>query len=245
MRQLCNRLLVQRTTLIQQVGATVSLVEDFRMIFQRDPAARSWLEVLCCYSGFHAMICHRFAHWLHRQNVPFFPRLISHGGRFLTGIEIHPGAVLGKGIVIDHGMGVVIGETAIVGDYTLIYQGVTLGGTGKESGKRHPTIGKHVVIGAGAKVLGNIHVGNHARIGAGSIVLRDVPAHCTAVGVPSRNLCRTNPQDYLLEHEHIPDPEAIAIRTLVSRIEDLEQQLQTLKRQTPTHPRNQNYANCS
>jgi serine O-acetyltransferase len=233
MYQLCNHL-IQQTARIQQVAATVPLVEDFRMIFQRDPAARSWLEVLCCYPGFHALICHRFAHWLHRRNVLFFPRLVSQVGRFLTGIEIHPGAVLGKGIVIDHGMGVVIGETAIVGDYTLIYQGVTLGGTGKESGKRHPTVGNHVVIGAGAKVLGNIHIGNYARVGAGSIVLRDVPAHCTAVGVPGRNLCRISPQDCRLDHEPMSDPDAIALRTLVSRIEDLEQQLQTLKRYTLT-----------
>ncbi|MBE9182291.1 serine O-acetyltransferase [Oculatella sp. LEGE 06141] len=208
---------------------TIPLFEDIRMIFERDPAARNWLEVICCYPGFHAIVCYRFAHWLHRWHVPFFPRFVSHLGRFLTGIEIHPGAVLGKGIVIDHGMGIVIGETAIVGDYTLMYQGVTLGGTGKESGKRHPTVGHHVVIGAGAKVLGNIHIDNYARVGAGSIVLRDVPAHCTAVGVPGRNLCRVNPENFSLEPGHSLDPEAITIRTLVDRIEQLEQQLQTLK----------------
>jgi len=225
MLQLCDRL-IQSAAQIQQA---IPLFEDFRMILVRDPAARHWLEVVCCYPGFHAIVCHRFAHWLHHRNVPFFPRLVSHLGRFLTGIEIHPAATLGKGIVIDHGMGVVIGETAIVGDYTLIYQGVTLGGTGKEIGKRHPTIGNHAVIGAGAKVLGNIHIGDYARIGAGSIVLRNVPAHCTAVGVPGRNLCRANTQNSPLEHGQTPDPEAIAIRTLIDRIERLEQQLQTLK----------------
>jgi serine O-acetyltransferase len=219
------------------------LFEDLRMIFERDPAARHWLEVVCCYPGFHAIVCHRFAHWLYHRNVPFFPRFIAHLGRFLTGIEIHPGAVLGRGIVIDHGMGVVIGETAIVGDYTLIYQGATLGGTGKETGKRHPTVGHHVVIGAGAKVLGNIHVGDHARIGAGSIVLRDVPAHCTAVGVPGRNICRTETQNCPLDHEKTPDPEAIVLRTLIDRIDALEQQLQTLKLQTLAFSGSQTHAN--
>ncbi|HEY9657906.1 MAG TPA: serine O-acetyltransferase EpsC, partial [Allocoleopsis sp.] len=142
------------------------LQADFSSIFDRDPAARHWLEVLCCYPGFHALLLHRVAHYLHRHHVFFLPRLISHIGRLLTGIEIHPGAVIGKGVFIDHGMGVVIGETAIVGDYTLIYQGVTLGGTGKEKGKRHPTVGSHAVVGAGAKVLGNIQIGDYARVGA-------------------------------------------------------------------------------
>lgn len=226
-------------------GQSIPLLEDLRMIFERDPAARNGLEVVCCYPGFHALIGHRLAHWLYRRKVPFFPRLLSHISRFFTGIEIHPGATLGKGIVIDHGMGVVIGETAIVGDYTLIYQGVTLGGTGKESGKRHPTVGSHVVIGAGAKVLGNIHIGNHARIGAGSIVLRDVPAHCTAVGVPGRNRCRTANSISPLDPEPTPDLEAIAIRTLVDRIEQLEQQLQTLKQQTLAVSQSQTHANIS
>ncbi|MEM9979595.1 MAG: serine O-acetyltransferase EpsC, partial [Cyanobacteria bacterium P01_D01_bin.2] len=135
----------------------VSLWADFAIIFERDPAARSWLEVLCCYPGFHAIAAHRLAHWLYRREVPFFPRFVSHLARFFTGIEIHPGATLGKGVFIDHGMGVVVGETAVIGDHTLIYQGVTLGGTGKETGKRHPTIGCQVVIGSGAKILGSIH----------------------------------------------------------------------------------------
>ncbi|RUR77461.1 serine O-acetyltransferase [Chlorogloeopsis fritschii PCC 9212] len=206
------------------------LLSDFRIIFERDPAARNWLEVLFCYPGFHALCLHRLAHWLHRHRVAFIPRLISHVGRFLTGIEIHPGAEIGKGVFIDHGMGVVIGETAIVGDYTLIYQGVTLGGTGKETGKRHPTLGKNVVVGAGAKVLGNIHIGDRVRVGAGSVVLRNVPADCTVVGIPGRNISRKQSANLSpLEHNKLPDVEATVIRSLLERIEQLEQQLQILK----------------
>ncbi|WAL58415.1 serine O-acetyltransferase [Thermocoleostomius sinensis] len=244
MLQFCDRLLTQSILLLQQRLTAIPLFEDFQMIFERDPATRNWLEAVCCYPGLHAILCYRFAHWLHLHNVFFFPRLISHLARLFTGIEIHPAAVLGKGIVIDHGIGVVIGETAIVGDYTLIYQGVTLGGTGKESGKRHPTVGNHVIIGAGAKVLGNIHIGSYARIGAGSIVLRDVPAYCTAVGVPGRNLCQTNPQDstksqtHCLEHNQLPDPDATALHRIVHRIEQLEQQVQALKQQSLEFSRN-------
>lgn len=210
------------------------LIEDFAIIFERDPAAHGWLEVLCCYPGLHAIAAHRLAHWLHRRDVSFFPRFISHLARFLTGIEIHPGARLGKGVFIDHGMGVVIGETAIVGDYTLIYQGVTLGGTGKETGKRHPTVGSRVVIGTGAKVLGNIQIGDYARIGAGSVVLRDVPANCTAVGIPNRNVCRCNTAAAPLEHGQLPDAEARTVRMLLDRIEALEAQVQRLSSSTPS-----------
>ncbi|MEB3212665.1 MAG: serine O-acetyltransferase [Leptolyngbyaceae bacterium] len=206
----------------------IPLVTDFTIIFERDPAARNWLEVLLCYPGLHAIASHRFAHWLHHRHVPFFPRFMSHLTRFLTGIEIHPGATLGKGVFIDHGMGVVIGETAIVGDYTLIYQGVTLGGTGKETGKRHPTVGNRVVIGAGAKVLGNIHIGDNARVGAGSIVLRHVPTNCTAVGVPGRNICRSNAPNCPLDHAQLPDAQATLTRQLLDRIEELEEQVKFL-----------------
>lgn len=202
------------------------LLSDFLIIFERDPAARNWLEVIFCYPGLHAIFLHRFAHWLHCRGVVFFPRLISHLARFLTGIEIHPGAVIGKGVFIDHGMGVVIGETAIVGDYALIYQGVTLGGTGKESGKRHPTVGSHVVVGSGAKVLGNITIGDRVRIGAGSVVLRDVPHDCTVVGVPGRIVTQPKTNVSPLEHGKLPDLEADVIRSLLSRIEQLEQKLQ-------------------
>lgn len=210
-----------------------TLTADLRIIFERDPAARNWLEVLLCYPGLQALWFHRFAHWLHVLGMPLIPRLISHLARFLTGIEIHPGAQIGRGVFIDHGMGVVIGETAIVGDYALIYQGVTLGGTGKESGKRHPTLGENVVVGAGAKVLGNIQLGNNVRIGAGSVVLRDVPSDCTVVGVPGRVVFRSGERVDPLEHGRLPDSEAQVIRTLVDRIEQLEQHVQTLQEQQP------------
>ncbi|MEH2239805.1 serine O-acetyltransferase [Nostoc sp.] len=203
---------------------------DFRIIFERDPAARNWLEVLFCYPGLQALLFHRLAHWLYTIGLPFIPRLISHLARFLTGIEIHPGAAIGQSVFIDHGMGVVIGETAIVGDYALIYQGVTLGGTGKECGKRHPTVGENVVFGAGAKVLGNIQIGNNVRIGAGSVVLRDVPSDCTVVGVPGRIIYRSGVRVAPLEHNNLPDSEAEVIRALVDRIEALEEQIQTLGR---------------
>ena len=206
-----------------------SLVADFRIIFERDPAARNWLEVLVCYPGLQALFFHRFAHWLYKVGIPFLPRFISHLARFLTGIEIHPGAQIGNGVFIDHGMGVVIGETAIIGDYCLIYQGVTLGGTGKESGKRHPTLGENVVIGGGAKVLGNIQIGNNVRIGAGSVVLKDVPSNCTVVGIPGRIVYRSGVKVNPLEHGNLPDSEAAVIRTLVDRIESLETEVKQLR----------------
>lgn len=206
-----------------------TLIADFRIIFERDPAARNWLEVLFCYPGLQALVFHRFSHLLYRLGLPFIPRLISQFARFLTGIEIHPGAQIGQGVFIDHGMGVVIGETAIVGNYALIYQGVTLGGTGKETGKRHPTLGEDVVVGAGAKVLGNIEIGDRARIGAGSVVLRTVPADCTVVGVPGRIVYRAGGRVDPLEHGRLPDSEAQVIRALVDRIESLEQQVQLLQ----------------
>ncbi|MBD2777996.1 serine O-acetyltransferase [Iningainema tapete] len=205
-----------------------TLLADFRIIFERDPAARNWLEVLFCYPGLQALLFHRVAHRLHGIGFPLIPRLISYIARFLTGVEIHPGAVIGHGVFIDHGMGVVIGETAIVGDYALIYQGVTLGGTGKECGKRHPTIGENVVVGAGAKVLGNIQIGKNVRIGAGSVVLRDVPADCTVVGVPGRIIYRSGVRVEPLEHGRLPDTEAQVIRVLLDRLEQLEQQVQQL-----------------
>ncbi|MDJ0660820.1 MAG: serine O-acetyltransferase [Crocosphaera sp.] len=206
-----------------------SIIADFRIIFDRDPAARNWLEVLFCYPGLQAILLHRVAHRIHHLGIPFFPRLISHVARFITGIEIHPGATIGTGVFIDHGMGVVIGETAEVGDYSLIYQGVTLGGTGKESGKRHPTLGKNVVVGAGAKVLGNLNIGNSVRIGAGSVVLRDVPSDCTVVGIPGRIVYQSGVRVNPLEHGNLPDSEAKVIRLLLDRIDKLEQQVQALQ----------------
>lgn len=163
-----------------------TLVEDYAIVMKRDPAAKNWLEVFLLYPGPQAIILYRIAHLLHKLGVFFLPRFISHFARFLTGIEIHPGARIGKGVFIDHGMGVVIGETAVVGDYCLLYQGVTLGGTGKESGKRHPTLGRNVTVGSGAKILGNIYIGSNVRVGAVAVVLKDIPANSTVVGIPGR-----------------------------------------------------------
>lgn len=206
-----------------------SLIADFRIIFDRDPAARNWLEVLFCYPGLQALLLHRFAHWLFHMRIPFIPRVLSHMSRFITGIEIHPGAQIGQGVFIDHGMGVVIGETAIIGDRSLIYQGVTLGGTGKETGKRHPTLGENVVVGAGAKVLGNLQIGDNVRIGAGSVVLRDVPSDCTVVGIPGRVVYRSGVKINPLEHGNLPDSEATVIRSLIDRIESLEEEVKQLR----------------
>ncbi|WP_267383649.1 serine O-acetyltransferase [Cyanobacterium sp. uoEpiScrs1] len=206
-----------------------SLIVDFRIIFERDPAARNWVEVLVCYPGLQALVCHRFAHLLYCLGCPFIPRFISHLGRFLTGIEIHPGAKIAQGVFIDHGMGVVIGETAIIGDNSLIYQGVTLGGTGKVTGKRHPTLGKNVVVGAGAKILGNLEIGNNVRIGAGSVVLRDVPSDCTVVGIPGRIIHQSGVRVNPLGHNNLPDSEAKVVRLLLDRIESLEREVQKLK----------------
>jgi serine O-acetyltransferase len=214
-----------------------TLKADFDIIFERDPAARNILEVLFCYPGLQALWSHRFAHWLYTIKVPFIPRLISHLSRFITGIEIHPGARIGGSVFIDHGMGVVIGETAIIGDYCLIYQGVTLGGTGKESGKRHPTLGSNVVVGAGAKVLGNLEVGSNVRIGAGSVVLRDVPPDSTVVGIPGRIIYREGVKVNPLDHARLPDSEAQAIRCLMDRIETLEEEILTLKADAKTPPK--------
>jgi serine O-acetyltransferase len=206
-----------------------TLKANFQIIFERDPAAHNWFEVLLCYPGLHALFCHQIAHWLYCLRIPSIPRLISHLARLLTGIEIHPGAKIGKGVFIDHGMGVVIGETANVGDYTLIYQGVTLGGTGKETGKRHPTLGENVVVGAGAKVLGNIQIGDQVRIGAGAVVLKDIPSNCTVVGVPGRIVRRKVELVDFLDHERLPDPEGELICTLFNRIQALEQEIELIK----------------
>ncbi|HEY9662354.1 MAG TPA: serine O-acetyltransferase [Allocoleopsis sp.] len=204
-------------------------IADLQVIYQSDPAARNWLEVLFCYPGLQALWSYRLTHWLHTLGIPFLPRFLSQFSRWFTGIEIHPGAKIGQGVFIDHGMGVVIGETAIVGDYTLIYQGATLGGTGKEAGKRHPTIGSHVIVGAGAKVLGNIQIGDHVRVGAGSVVLRDVPSHCTVVGVPGRITRRNGLKANDLNHDDLRDVEAEVIRALFDRVKALESQIEQLQ----------------
>jgi serine O-acetyltransferase len=195
--------------------------EQITTIFRQDPAARSILEVLLCYPGLHATVAHRLAHRLYKWRVPLVPRLISQLSRFFTGIEIHPAAVIGRRFFIDHGSGVVIGETAEIGDDVLLYQGVTLGGTGNEKGKRHPTLGNKVVVGSGAKVLGSIRIGNHVKIGAGSVVVRSAPDHSTVVGIPGR-VVRTKEQMGDLEHGKLPDPEGRAMEDLSRRVRELE-----------------------
>ncbi|MBI4715452.1 MAG: serine O-acetyltransferase [Nitrospirae bacterium] len=209
-----------------------SIRKDIQAVFERDPAATSVIEVVLAYAGLHAIILHRFAHPLWTWKVPILPRLISHLGRFLTGIEIHPGAVIGEGFFIDHGMGVVIGETARIGNNVTLFQGVTLGGTGKERGKRHPTLGNNVVVGVGAKVLGAITIGDNVKIGANSVVLESVPPDATVVGVPGRvvkqggqRITPSRPRDVqrMLDHTHLPDPVA-------ERLERLERELEEMRR---------------
>lgn len=210
--------------------------EQIDTIFREDPAAKSVLEILFCYPGFHAILFHRLAHRLYRAGFTTLARMISQMSRFLTGIEIHPGAQIGRRFFIDHGMGVVIGETAIIGDDCLLYQGVTLGGTGKERGKRHPTLGNHVVVGSGAKVLGNITIGNHVRIGAGSVVLKSVPDHSTVVGVPGRIVRTRLDNEEVLEHAKLPDPEGQAIELLTQRVEQLERMVRELSERLAATP---------
>ncbi|MGQ9824263.1 MAG: serine O-acetyltransferase [Desulfotomaculales bacterium] len=208
------------------------LKKEIQAVFDRDPAAKSVWEVLLCYPGLHAIILHRVAHFFYRRRFFFIARLISHFSRFLTQIEIHPGAKIGEGFFIDHGAGVVIGETAEIGDNVTIYQGVTLGGTGKEKGKRHPTIGNNVVISTGAKVLGAITVGENSKIGAGSVVLKDVPPNSTVVGVPGRVVVRDGqrvggPVD--LRHDLLPDPVAELINGILAELEQLKKRVTELE----------------
>lgn len=196
---------------------------DIKVAQRRDPAAKSFLEVILLYQGLHALVFHRIAHFFYRLHLFFLARLLSQISRFFTGVEIHPGAKIGKRFFIDHGMGVVIGETAIVGDDVLLYQGVTLGGTGLEKGKRHPTIGNNVVVGGGAKVLGNITIGDNSYIGSNAVVIKDVPANSTVVGVPGRITKQDGKKiDISLDHSHILDPIMQAIEELQKRIEKLE-----------------------
>jgi serine O-acetyltransferase len=201
--------------------------EQIETIFREDPAAKSVVEIFFCYPGFHAILAHRLAHKLYCWRVPLVPRIISQISRFFTGIEIHPGATIGRRFFIDHGMGVVIGETTEIGDDVLLYQGVTLGGTGNESGKRHPTLGDHVVVGTGAKVLGNIRIGNHVRIGAGSVVVHPVPDNSTVIGVPGR-VVRLRDENGVLEHGKLPDPEGQALEELTHRVAELEAMLRKM-----------------
>ena len=209
--------------------AILQIKEDINTIYDKDPAAKNILEVVFCYPGLHALIAHRIAHKLLYWKVPFIPRLISFITRFLTGIEIHPGATIGRRFFIDHGMGVVIGETTIVGDDVLIYQGVTLGGTGKEHGKRHPTLGNNVVVGSGAKVLGNITIGANSRIGAGSVVIDNVPENSTVVGIPGRVVQQKVFVEGQLLHNRIPDPISCQLNRMKYEIQELKEQIELLR----------------
>jgi len=195
---------------------------DFKIIKERDPAAKGFLEIILCYPGFQALVLHRISHKLWKYKLPLLPRVLSQLTRNITGIEIHPGARIGKGVFIDHGMGVVIGETSEIGDRCLLYQGVTLGGTGKDSGKRHPTLHENVVVGAGAKVLGAIQIGSNTRIGAGSVVVKNVEKNSTVVGIPGRVVHQSGVKINPLAHSALPDAEGSVIKNLMDRIDHLE-----------------------
>ena len=205
------------------------LKSDIQAVFDNDPAARSVLEVIFTYSGLHAIWAHRIAHWLYKKRFFTLARIISQVSRFFTGIEIHPGAKIGQRVFIDHGMGVVIGETCEIGDDVVLYQGVTLGGTGKEKGKRHPTIKNNVVISSGAKVLGSFTVGENSRIGANAVVLKEVPPNSTVVGIPGRIVKLNGMRVDKLDHGNLPDPVADALRQMQEQIDRLQQELEQLK----------------
>ena len=214
--------------------------EQIETVYKEDPAAKNALEILLCYPGVHAVLLHRISRRFYLARWFVIARFISHFARWLTGIEIHPGATIGRRFFIDHGMGVVIGETAEIGDDVLLYQGVTLGGTGHEKGKRHPTLGNHVVVGSGAKVLGNIELGDWVRVGAGSVVVKPVPAHSTVVGIPGRVVAikgRMLPEDEhaMLEHGKLPDPVGQALADLTERVKQLEAERREHHRDNP-HP---------
>ncbi|MGQ9628440.1 MAG: serine O-acetyltransferase [Anaerolineae bacterium] len=203
------------------------LREDIQTVYWNDPAAINTLEIILSYPGLHALWFHRLAHWLWERKVPVIPRLISHLSRFLTGIEIHPGARIGRRFFIDHGMGTVIGETSEIGDDVMMYHGVTLGGTGKERGKRHPTLGNNVVVGVGTTILGAITIGDNVKIGAGSVVLKDVPSNSTVVGVPGRVVAYRDPNSGRVEK--LPDPEAEMLQCLQRKVLELEERLARLE----------------
>jgi serine O-acetyltransferase len=200
--------------------------EDIAAVFEADPAARSYLEVLICYPGLHAVWAHHLSHWLWLHGMRFLARWVSQVARLFTGIEIHPGAEIGRRLFIDHGMGTVIGETAIIGDDVTLYQGVTLGGTGKEKGKRHPTLGNNISIGSGAKLLGNIKIGDNCRVGAGSVVLRSVPANSTIVGVPGHIVLRDGKRVVITDPKDIRDPLSDVIIKLAGEVHELRQKFQ-------------------
>ena len=213
------------------------LKKDIQVVFDRDPAARSVWEVVFCYSGLHAIWFHRLSHKLYLRGWVLLPRMISNLARFLTGIEIHPGATIGEGLFIDHGTGIVIGETAEIGKNVTLYQGVTLGGTGKEKGKRHPTIGDNVVVASGAKVLGSFTVGEHAKIGAGSVVLKEVPPYATVVGIPGKIVCMYGEKvcggedDVDLRHDQLPDPEGQMLFCMQHHLQLLQEKITKLEKE--------------
>jgi len=209
------------------------LKEDIETVFERDPAARSLIEVLLCYPGLHAIWLHRIAHWLWNHNLKLLARIVSHISRWLTGIEIHPGAKIGRRFFIDHGMGVVIGETTEIGNDVTLYHQVTLGGTSARKGKRHPTIGNNVVIGAGAKVLGPVKVGDNCKIGANSVVVKDVPPNSTVVGIPGKVVRREGikPTRVDLEHGKLPDPVMESLKQMLDIIHDLELDVKAIKKE--------------
>src|SRR3989449_9113638 len=208
--------------------------DDLAVVFERDPAATNRLEVILTYAGFHALIAYRLAHWLHVWGVPSLPRLVSQVARLFTGVEIHPAAKIGRGFFIDHGTGVVVGETAEIGDYVTLFQGVTLGGTGKERGKRHPTLGNHVVVGAGAKILGGITIGDNVKIGANSVVLKNVSANSTVIGVPARVIKTQGERlpDATMDHSNLPDPVSDRLLALEQELIELRKKLEN---QDPPH----------
>lgn len=205
-----------------------TLKEDIGIIYKKDPAARNIFEVIFCYPGFHALLLHRVSHKLWEMKIPVIPRMISTVSRFLTGIDIHPGATIGRRFFIDHGMGVVIGETTEIGDDCLLYQGVTLGGTSSKQEKRHPTLKRGVVVGAGAKVLGNITLGNYSKVGAGSVVIDNVPEHATVVGVPGRIVVQKafDEEKGVLMHNRIPDPITCELNRLKYELRELKEKIQ-------------------
>ena len=204
---------------------------DIKSILERDPAARNGLEVFLLYPGLHAVIYYRIAHWFFKRKMKFIARMISQTAKFFTGIEIHPGAIIGRGLFIDHGTGVVIGETAEIGDNCTIYQGVTLGGTGKDTGKRHPTLGNNVMIGAGAKVLGPFKVGDNSKVAANAVVLTEIEENSTCVGVPARVVRRGNVKVKAdLDQVHIPDPVSMELCRMLSHVEKLEKRLEELEK---------------
>jgi len=214
-------------TVIYLILAYVFFRSEIKSALERDPAATSAIEIMLTYSGFHAIVTHGITHALYKARVPFLPRFLSQLGKLITGIEIHPGATIGKNLFIDHGMGVVIGETTIIGDNVTLFQGVTLGGTGKEKGKRHPTLGNNIVVGAGAKVLGNITIGDNVSIGANAVVVRDVPPNSTVVGVPGR-IAKKEGKKILginLDYTSLPDPLANSLERLQHEIDKIEAEM--------------------